>query len=389
MNKNDKSCLQACAAAMLLAGSSAAGAGVNLKLESDVGYDSNVFNLSDGVGVRGGAFVRLDFNAGAALPTMGRWVTELDAGATTLKYGTSVEDGNETQVFARVGGDSGGKRGDHRFTWAMRYRDRDSTYVSHFTGDVATYGGTSIGDRYDSGILDATAEWRLPDTSFGRFSLSGGAVSKNYKEDYDGLLNSSLVPTDRLDYGEFELRPALELGDKVNTFRVRVPVALRKYRDRRISDVNGAAIAGTDLEYRYVGLDLRFQRDLTHTSRLAFSGDVERRMDNGGGYGDLQRWSVGSDWSWHPAADQRLSAGLKWSSRVLNNTNASDPAVVDESPDKKGYSISVNGQTPFPGVSITGLSLVAELNWESFRNSNDDRYTYDRWETFLGVRKEF
>lgn len=389
MNKNKKIWLQAGLASTLLAGSVSAGAAVNLTLESDVGYDSNVFTLSDGIGVRGGTFIQLNLDAGADLLEIGQWQTGVDAGLSAQKFGSSVEDGNNTQAFARIKGDSGGKRADHRFQWALRYRDRNSTYVSHFTGDVATYGGAPIGDRYDSGILDASAEWRLPEAAIGRFSLSGGAVSKNYKEDYDGLVNGALEPIDRLDYNEFELRPALEFGSKADTFRVRLPVSVRKYRDRRINDDNGAPIPGTDLEYRYLGIDLRYQHDLSKASRLAFSGDVERRADNGSGYGDLQRWSVGSDWSWRSAADQRLSAGLKWSSRALNNTNASDPTVVDESPDKKGYTLSLDGQTPFPGVNIKGLALVAELNWESFRNTNDDRYTYDRWETFLGVRKEF
>jgi hypothetical protein len=44
---------------------------------------------------------------------------------------------------------------------------------------------------------------------------------------------------------------------------------------------------------------------------------------------------------------------------------------------------------PFPFVEIRGFSLVLEAEWESFDNTDDERYTYDRFIGFLGVRQEF
>ncbi len=35
------------------------------------------------------------------------------------------------------------------------------------------------------------------------------------------------------------------------------------------------------------------------------------------------------------------------------------------------------------------FSLVAEVGWESFDNTNDVRYAYDRLIGFVGVRQEF
>jgi len=44
---------------------------------------------------------------------------------------------------------------------------------------------------------------------------------------------------------------------------------------------------------------------------------------------------------------------------------------------------------PFLGSSNKGVSLVAETRWESFDSSDDVRYSYDRLQAFVGIRKEF
>lgn len=386
--RNDVSLVPALAGLVLWSGV-AAGAAGNLSLQSDLGYDSNIHTLSDGVGRQGGMFARIGLDAGAEVTAAGGWTTGVDAGGSALRFGGNDDIGDETRFFLRVGGDSGGKSDEQRLAWALRYRGKDATYVSRFTGDVATYGGTPIGDRYDSGIVDASAEWRLRRTRFGQFALQGSVNSKDYRNDYAGLVNGLGTPIDRLDYLEYGLTPELDVESGDNSVRIRMPVALRSYRDRRTSDANGDPVPGSDLEYRYYGLDLRYRRALSKAHQLTVGGEVEEREDNGDGYSDRRRWSIAGDWRWRPSKGTRVSTSLAWSARTLNNTNASDPTVVDESPDKRGYTFSVDGQTPFPGLAIAGLSLVGEARWESFQNSNDDRYTYSRIETFAGVRMEF
>lgn len=349
----------------------------------DLGYDSNPYTLSDGVGEEGGMFMALDASAEATRETGGGGELGVDAGVAARLFGSSMSDANEQQYFVRVGGETGGKRRDHIFDWALRYRLRDSTYVSRATGDVATSGGSSIGDRYDSGIADLVGTWHLPGGTWGRVSLEGTAESKDYREDYASL------GLDRLDYTQFGLEPQYEYERGANSVRVKLPWAVRQYRDRRVSDVNGLPVAGTDLEYTYYGLDLRYAREISKVDEVGFTGGYETRSDNGVGYGDRKRWQTGVEWTHKPAKGEKLSAGVDYSSRVFDRPVTGNPLINDETPEKKGFALDVKYERPFPGVAVPDLALLGAARWESYSNSSDPIYEYDRYELFAGVRKEF
>lgn len=374
-------------AAVLLLASAAAFAGTGADLRAGVGYDSNAFNLSDGVGEEGGMFTALEASGEAQRDTQGGGEVGVDAGLEALLFGSGMSDASEEKYFLRLRGKSGGKRRQHAFDWALRYRLRDATYVSRFTGEVATDDGTptgtTIGDRYDSGIADLRGAWHLPGGRWGRVSLEGSAAAKDYREDYASL------GLDRLDYTQFGIEPQYEYERGANTVRVRLPWSVRRYRDRRVSDAAGVAVAGTDLEYTYYGLEARYAREISDTSELDFTGGYEAREDNGVGYGDRTRWNTGVEWTLKPARGERLSAGVEYSARVLDRPVTGNPLINDETPEKKGYAVNVKYARPFPGVAVEDLSLVGEASWESFDNSSDDRFSYDRYGVFAGVRKEF
>ena len=383
MTRKNRQLQQVAFIGALLLGSAPAGAVTELSLEVLAGYDSNVYNLNESVGVQAGAFTDMDagFSTGASWP--GRWSTIADVGVAARLYQADASDGNTTDYFLRVRGDSNGKKNEHRFNWGLRYKIKDSTYVSHFTGDVATSGGTPIGDRFDSGTLDASVGWAAPDAAAGRISIEASLQAKNYKEDYAAL------GLDRLDYTAYELMPQYEVGGAMTSFRIRLPVARRQYTDRRARDNAGLDIAGSDLEYTYYGADLRLKHDLSRETVVTLSGDYEDRIDNAVDFGNRQSWSVGGDWLWRPSKVARLSAGARWKSRTLHNANFSNPAVVDESPDKRGYSFGIKGEMPFPGVDARDFTLLGGTDWDSYRNSNDDRYTYNRLQLYVGVKKGF
>ncbi len=377
----------AAAAVLAILAAAPAGATAELDLQGAVGYDSNVFNLNDSIGERDGLFTDLaaGFSADKKWPAGG--AAGFDLGGTARLFESGVNDGDETKYFVRLRGDSGGKRNDHTFDWALRYRVQDSTYVSRFTGVVATDDGTPngnrIGDRYDSAIADLRGAWHLPGGDYGRVSVEGAIESKNYLDDYSAL------SLDRLDYNQYEVTPEYETGSQTDTFRIRLPLSLRQYRDRRVSDATGASVSGTDLEYKYYGLDARYKHEFTRASALEFSGGYEVRNDNGIGYGNRKRWNVGTEWTYRSDKQTRLSAGIKYLSRVLDRPVTGDPSINDETPDKKGYNLNIKYLTPVPGVKIKDFSLLAEALWESFDNSSDARYSYDRLEAFAGVRKLF
>jgi hypothetical protein len=163
----------------------------------------------------------------------------------------------------------------------------------------------------------------------------------------------------------------------------------RIYRDRSVSDAAGDPVAGTDLEYRYYTLDARYQQRLSRRSSLELTAGYDLREDNGVGYADRTQWNVGLEWTLRFKDDGRLVLESEYSSRVFDHQFVGDPTINDEAPEKKGFDVMVRYARPFPFVDIRGFSLVVEAELQSYDNTDDERYTYDRFVGFLGVRQEF
>lgn len=373
----------ALSALFILAGGTAS-ASHELELRADLGYDSNVFELNKSVGERDGMFSFLEAALSAEDSSAAGWNIGIDAGAALRLFESSVSDGDEERYFGRVRGDSGGGRRDHVFDWELRHRLNRSTYVSRISGVVATDGaGNEIADRFDNAIDDLRAAWHFPGGAYGRISLEGFASTKNYLTDYASL------GLDRLDHTEFGMTPEYIVRGRHSDFRIDLMLALRQYRDRRVSDVNGNPVAGTNLEYRYYGFDARYQYEFTRTKALEFSAEYDVRKDNGIGFDDRTRWNAGVEWTYRPTAQALLAFEVEWSSRVFDRAVTGDPTLNDETPEKKGYRLNVKFVRPFPGVTAKGCSLLAEAWWESFDSSGDERFSYDRVRAFAGIRREF
>lgn len=369
------------ASALLLA-SGVAPAGAGLDLRGALGYDSNPFLLNEQVASRGGAFADAQATLEATRESPA-YELGFDAGASALRFGSSMDDADETRLYARVRGETPRKKPGHGFDWALRYRLSDTTYVSRFTAQPATSGGQSIADRYDAGIADLRAAWRLPQGDAGRFSVQGEVESKDYRKDY------AVLGLDRLDYLQLGVEPRYELERGRHQVKVALPLALRRYRDRRVSDAAGAPIAGSDLEYRYYGIDAGYGYELSRDADLEATAGYEIRTDNGVGYRDRKRWNAGLEWKYRLGKDQRLAAGAEWYSRVFDRPVLGDPTVVDETPEKDGYTLRARYTAPILARRVENLSAFASAQWESFDNSNDFHYSYDRLEALAGVRKEF
>ncbi len=355
-----------------------------LDLRASLGYDSNVFDLNESIGERDGMFTLVEAELTAEGMASSGWIKRADIGASAQLFESRVSEGDEAWYFVRARGKSNEKRNEHGWDWALRVRMHDSKYVSRLTGVVATDAvGNKISDRFDNSIGDLRAAWHFPGGRYGRISLGGSVVSKNYLTDY------AQFALERLDYNEFEITPTYELGGPDSNVRIRLIAAERQYRDRRVSDATGNPVPGTDLEYRYYGVDARFKHELTRKSALELTGGYDIREDNGVGFADRTRWNAGIEWTYRPAKQTGVTAELEWSSRVFDGQLIGDPTINDEAPDKEGYSFNIRYAMPFPGLKAHGYSLRAEAGWESFDNTDDLRFSYDRLTAFVGIRKEF
>lgn len=383
MTRRMREPLLALAAIGLFAGGRAL-AETDVELRGGLGYDSNVFELSPDIGERDGFYTELEASVEGIGTATGGWTKKADIGVSGQLFESAVDDGDNGRFYVRARGESAEKFGEHGWEWSLRYQMRDQTYVSRLTGLVATDAvGNEIDDRYDSGQGELQAQWRFPGKAFGRLSLDAAVSDRNYRQDYQqfGL--------DRLDYYQYGIGPGYEIGEGDSQFRVRLMAEERAYRDRRTSDAAGNPVAGTDLEYRYYSAEARLRHRFDRRSAVSLTGGYEIREDNGVGFADRTEWHAGVEWSWRFSGDSRLRLEGEYRSRVFDGQVVGDPTVNDESPEKKGFDARIQYSRPFPFLDIRGFSLVIEGRWESFDNSSDARYAYDRAIGFLGVRQDF
>ena len=384
MNHRSTALLTAAFSALGMLASGTACAGQELDLRAGFGYDSNAFDLNQTIGERAGTYAQLEAAFLAEGIASTGWTKAAEVGASAQMFESGMSDGDEEKYFVRVRGNSNEKRDEHGWEWSLQAQMHDMTYVSRFTGVVATDGlGNEISDRFDNLKGDFQAAWHFPGGKFGRISVEGTAAYKNYLTDYEEL------GLERLDYEEYGIGPGYDIGGRGRNLRIGLDYSQRQYRDRRVSDAAGNPVAGTDLEYKSYGIDARFRQKLTRKSVLELTGGYDMREDNGVGFSDRTRWNAGIEWSYRPDSDTRLAVDFEWRSRVFDQQVVGDPTINDETPDKRGYQFHVRYTRPFPGLKTRGYKLLAEASSESYDNSRDVRYSYDRQNAFVGIRKIF
>lgn len=346
------------------------------------GYDSNVFRLSDSVGPQASLFTEAGIAAGLDYALSSAWSVGVKADGTAQVHESEFSDADSSSHALDLHGEynPAGRR-SMQFSWALEHSMRDSTYVSRVTGQVADIGITPIGDRYDSKKTAAEIKLKMPLSDALRIVVSASAENKDYREDYaaQGL--------DRLDYRAHEIVPGIEWDRDAHSISLAVPLGIRAYEDRRVSDLNGVAISNSDLEYNYVGVeaswDLAFSRIHSLRTRASWSG----RTDNGAGYSDKTEQEIRAGWlgRWRKT-DTRASVDLAWSVDEYARLSDAVQQINESAPARRGWSLITTFSAPLASKT---LHWFVEARVDSYTNDSNDIYSYDRHQIAAGIKKTF
>ncbi|MEH6825456.1 MAG: hypothetical protein V7629_16240 [Motiliproteus sp.] len=361
----------------LVAAAASTAQAVDLKLQAAVGHDSNPFKLANSFDPGSAAFmaskIRLSHDIGdlrlyASLRH--RSYESLADEADTTRWNT----GGRYKVAHSLWGSKA------RTSLSLNYGGLDKTYVSRSSGQVGTFSGQRIDDRYDYRQWDAQAKTRVKLSK----PLATGLRLKLRGRDYEDYQIAGLSD---LDYRQLTLandwtfRP-----NKVSEFRGELSLTQREFDDKRQKESSGALLASTDLEYRYYRVELEYQR--------AFSGDFdaeltyafEVREDNGPGYYDTDDHRLSLELGYTPGNNEEVSLKLGYQDRKYVNTSTIDESN-DGEPSKKGYFGAFEASKRLPKWAGEPLFFAA-LRYEDY-DSSDVVYIYDSAQVSAGVRLLF
>ena len=257
---------------------------------------------------------------------------------------------------------------------------RNSTYVSKTTGQVATFNGQSIADRYDSVQNNLNAYVSLRSANKTRYKISYQHRDKDY-QDY------SIPGLSNFDYAHHRLRLNVDFRVSDESHVVaKIGTTRRDFKDRRAQDLNGDDIPGTNLEYDYLEYSLGYSYRPDKTVRLGALVEFIEREDNGVGYADSTYDRVTLSARFVLSETDSLDASLRYSDLAYVNQVVIDPSSLEEfGYDNKGYSILVDYRRALSSREENKFTLL--LNFEAFDfDSSDPRYQYSEYVFSAGVR---
>ena len=271
---------------------------------------------------------------------------------------------------------------DKKFDYGLStdWLDRDKTFVSRTTGEDATFGGESIVDRYDYEQLNLNAEISYRTEDRHRLRARYQRRDKDYADfSIPGLSNFD-YSHDRF---RFDLR--LRLADE-HSLSLEYGDTRREYDDRRVEDLDGNEIPGTDLEYDYseyvLGYLYRPNRDYYFNLEISFSD----RSDNGVGYNDSTYDSVYLSWRKKINETDEIRGSLTYSEFEYDRRSFSDTALLEEDAfDNDGFLLKLDYKRKLRQNGDDNLTLVYELQIDDY-DSSDERYRYDRLIIAVGLR---
>ena len=271
------------------------------------------------------------------------------------------------------------KYGRARYKFELNYNARDTTFVDNSTGDIATFGGEEIPDRFDASWAGASISGEIPISEEANFVFDLDAKDKQY-ESYETLGLSNL------DYLQYNLEMGFEKWIWPRTELITlISAGAREYVDKRTRDDQGAIVANSNLEYTFLGVDNSLEYSITDRWKWKLGFEVNQRKDNEDGYYDTSAAEVFTRLQYRNGKYVKFVFNAAYVKRRYDNIDQVLNITEEEMRDREGFRIKGEFVRNMYEWTRVPFDLVFGFEAVSYENSNPD-FTYDRGEVYFGAR---
>lgn len=345
-----------------------------LDLELSPGYDDNPFKLADHLHPDGGWYTDVEVKAKQQFEDF-----RIRGKVAHRAYENNLDDADETTVtldarYKKNYTISGKKAFSHLI---VSYKDKNKTYVQRSTGQVGTFSGSRIENRYDYDAWGAEAKTAVYFTDALRIGLEVNYLNKDYND-------PNVVGLSNLDYDQvtFSNDWNYEITDN-DDVEIVVEYARREYDDKREKDLSGSSIAGTDLEYDYYSGAIGYEHKFSSDFSMELKASYEERRDSGEGYYDTDEFKLGAEINYTISPSLELAAGVTYRDKDYVNEPVSDE-VDDVHPSTDGYTYKLHLEKDLGKVVEYPVAAFFGVQYDDY-DSEDPNYEYDRMRAFAGV----
>jgi len=363
---------------LILASLSASSFALEIDAELSPGYDDNPFRLTDNFDPEGGWYVDTELKAKQYIGDF-----RFRGALANRSYENSLDDGDASTVkldgrYKKKYEIAGKKAFSHLI---VKYGNKNKTYVQRSTGEVGTFSGQEIENRYDYDSWGGEAKTAVYFTKQLRVGLEVDYINKDYND-------PSVAGLSNLDYDQFKISNdwTFKASDR-SKFEFILSAAKREFDDKREKTLAGSNVAGTDLEYDLYSASISHKYKISPQLTSELELKYKDRSDNGSGFYDTDEYKVSAGIAYEIDEGLNLAINASYLDREYDNEQ-----IVDENddlhPGKDGYSISAHIEKDLDSIKILPLALFAGVQYDDY-DSNDPNYEYDRVQVFAGVEMSF
>jgi len=365
--------------------------GFSLELNSKLsgGYDSNPSTLADKFDPEAAIFARI--RATVSQKITSNLKTSISVNSRRYNSDGENSDTNRSKLSLKYR-DTIGEKMKSKLTLSADIGTFDKTYVSHTTGNIGTFSGQDLSDRYDYQWWSTSASLSKKITRRLTANFGSEMLVRDY-EDYDiaGLSN--------FDYRQltFSTRWRYRFS-KSHRSILNLGLSKREYDDKRELTLTGTTIENSDLMYTHQNVSLSHRYKFNRYLTIKGSASYFSQQDSGQGYYDYIRLSsqLAIRYKVLPLSNIQLKFDYRkddYERADAQNNNQQDEGDTLSKKETRSVSLRFESQLPFKmllGKRPTKSYPTLYALWQNKSiEANDANYTYDRQQIQAGILFHF